>query len=417
LWNVQLAINIPVHIVPQLFMSVVVIITPFCIMFSLNSFLAVIVICPVFLFVLLSLVFGKRMESVQKLFLETNASMYSFLKENLSIIPLIKVFNLEKWSQKRFNNEMDNYYTTSINFTKTTSLNSSTSSLIMGIPIILFIVFGGSMVINNSLSLGTFTAFMSYTSIFFSPISQLSTLWTSYKSSLPALDRIKEIFDMKIENEGKELVLVNGEIVLEDVGFSYGDRPILEGFNATFHKGLNYIVGDNGTGKTTILKLICSLYPLDKGNILIDGQKISEIKKEDLMKNISIIFSDPYIFDASIYENISIGNLNAPMEEVVRVAKLVKIHEFIINTSNGYDTRVGEDGVLLSSGEKQKIALPRALLKNLPILLLDEVTKSIDSESRKSINETIHKIKNNKTIIIITHNKQEIKHQKNTIQI
>ena len=408
--NTQIAINIPVRVVPQLFMSAASIIIPFVIMMSLNYELTLIVLSPIFLFVLSASVFGKKMETIQKSFLDSNASIYSFLKENLSIIPLIKVFNLEKWAQNRFKDQMDDYYNISVDYTKTSSLNSSISSLIFGVPTVLLITFGGYMVIDGSLTLGTFTAFISYVSIFFSPISQLSTLWTSYKSALPAFDRVKELFDMEPENTGKdELVIKNGEITLENVWFSYNNRYILQNFNATFKKGLNYVVGENGTGKSTILKLICSIYPVDRGTIKIDGQNIRDIRKGALLDHISMIFSDPYLFDASIYENIRIGDLEASEDEVIRAAKLVKIHEFIESTPKKYETPVGEQGITLSSGEKQKIALARAVLKDSPIILLDEVTRSIDADSREAILGVIDNLKNDKTVVIVTHNSSEIR--------
>ena len=407
--NTQIVINVPVSIIPQFFMSVVGIIVPFFIMMSLDFQLALIVMSPVILFVLVSSIFGKRMQNIQKIFLENNASVYSFLKENLSIIPLIKVFGLESWSQNRFKGQIDDYFMTSISYTKMSSMNSSLSSLILGIPVVLLIIFGGYNVLDGTISIGTFTAFISYTSIFFSPISQLSSLWTSYKSALPAFDRIKEIFDMEMGKSGnKEIEIKYGNIKMEDVGFSYDNRLILKGFNATFGKGLNYIVGDNGAGKSTILKLICSLYTVDEGTIEIDGQDITEIKKESLNRVISMIFADPYLFDGSIYENIRIGNLEASKDDIIRVAKLVKIHDFVERTPEKYNTNVGEDGLMLSSGEKQKIALARAVLKNSPIILLDEVTKSVDADSRKAINEVINGLKNEKTVIIVTHNASEI---------
>ena len=416
--NTQIAINIPVRIIPSLFMSVVSIVVPFAIMLTLNYKLAIIVMSPVVLFALSSAIFGKRMEKIQKAFLTVNASIYSFLKENLSIIPLVKVFNLESWSQNRFNHQINDYYSISLNYTKISSLNSSLSSLILGVPIVLLITFGGYMVIGGTISLGTFTAFLSYTSIFFSPISQLSSIWTSYKSSLPAFDRLKEIYDMEPENNIDDVIAIKkGIITFENVWFSYDNRTILKGFNATFIHGLNYIVGDNGTGKSTILKLICSLYSADKGNIKIDGQDINEIKRNSLIKNVSMIFSDPYLFDGTIYENIRIGNLDATKEEIISVSKLVNVHDFIESTTDKYDTEVGENGLMLSSGEKQKIALARAILKNSPIILLDEVTKSIDKDSRDSINNVIMNLMTEKTVIIVTHNNNEININSNIIHL
>jgi ABC-type bacteriocin/lantibiotic exporter with double-glycine peptidase domain len=416
--NTQIAINIPVRIIPSLFMSVVSIVVPFTIMLSLNYELAIIVMSPVVLFAISSVFFGKRMEKIQKSFLKVNASIYSFLKENLSIIPLVKVFNLESWSQNRFNHQIDDYYGISLNFTRVSSLNSSLSSLILGVPIVLLITFGGYMVIGGTISLGTFTAFLSYTSIFFSPISQLSSIWTSYKSSLPAFDRLKEVYDMEPENCVDNVITIKkGVITFENVWFSYDNRIILKEFNATFKPGLNYIIGDNGTGKSTILKLICSLYPVDEGGIIIDGQDINEIKRSSLINNVSMIFSDPYLFDGSIYENLMIGNLDATKEEIIAVSKLVKVHDFIESTPNKYDTAVGEDGLMLSSGEKQKIALARAILKDSPIILLDEVTKSIDKDSRDAINEVIMDLMTEKTVIIVTHNSSEINVNSNIIRL
>ncbi len=417
--NAQTAITIPVHIVPQIIMSIITIVIPFIIMIYMDLQLALIVMSPVFLFIFSSFIFGEKMEKSQMAFLEENASVYSFLKENLSIIPLIKVFGLERWSQSKFKGKMDNYYDRSINYTKISSLNISIGILILGVPVILVMLFGSPMVINGSLSLGTFTAFMSYVSVFFSPISQLSKLWTSYKSSSPAFDRVKELFELEQDYNGDEsLAIKKGEIKFNDVWFSYdNNRSLLEGFSATFKKGLNYVVGDNGAGKSTILKLLCSLYPPNNGNIKIDGQDILKVKRADLIKNVSIIFPDPYLFDDSIYKNIQIGNLSASKDEIVHAAKLVNIHEFIKNLPYGYETQVGEHGIMLSSGEKQKIALARAIIKDSSIILLDEVTKSIDTESRESINQVIKKLKDKKTIIIVTHNTNEIEPDSNIVYL
>ena len=416
--NTRSAIIIFTQIVPQFVVNVARIITPFTIMLFYDWKLTLIVTTPALFFLLPMLFFGKRLEQTQKISLEKTGSIYSFLKESLTMIPLIKVFGLERWSRDKFNEQMKDYYDVSIDYTKNNSMGSSVNSLIYGVPIALLILFGGPMVIQGSLTIGTFTLFMTNVALVFGPISQFAFLWSYYKSSSPAFDRVKNIFELEQDKGGdKEFVVKEGSITFNDVWFSYDDRPIRQRFNATCKKGLNYVVGDNGTGKATILKLLCSFYPLEQGKITIDGQDIFEVRREDLRKNVSMIFSDPYLFDGTIYENIHIGNLLASKEEIIKAAKLVRVHEFITSLPQGYETQVGEGGLKLSSGEKQKIALARAVLKDSPIVLLDEVTKSVDADSRKSINEVIKNFKNKKTIIIITHNPSEIEQDSNIIDL
>ncbi|OPX78342.1 MAG: Molybdate/tungstate import ATP-binding protein WtpC [Methanosaeta sp. PtaB.Bin039] len=416
--NTRSAISMFTFILPEFAVIIVRIIVPLVIMFLLHFWLTWAIVIPSMLFIIPTLFFGRRLEITQKASLVKNASVHSFLKEALSMMPLIKAFGLERWSDNKFNERMRDYYDASIDHSRNSSLNGSINSLMYGVPVILLILFGGPMVIQDSLSIGTFAAFMSYVALVFGPMAQLAYLWSYYKISSPALDRVNELFQLEQEKVGEEhLVLSNGVITFNDIWFSYDNRPILKGFNATFTKGLNYVIGDNGAGKSTILKLLCSLYSSDKGRIIIDGHDLSNVKTEDIRRNVSMIFSNPYIFDGSIYENIHIGDLSASREEVIRAAEKVKAHEFIMKLPNGYETQVGESGLKLSSGERQKIALARGILKDSAIILLDEVTKSVDIDSRKAIHEAIGHMKDDKTILIITHDPKEIAYGSNIIHL
>jgi len=343
----------------------------------------------------------------------------SFSKESISILPLVKTFSLKEHVSDRFKSTLDDVYGSSIGYTKTSALYGSLNSLIYSLPTILLLIFGGFSVINGVITIGTLTAFVSYTAQFFSPIRTISNLWSQFKSSSASFDRMQELLEMKKDAFGdEELRITEGTVTFDDVRFSYDEnRPVLQGVSFECHKGLNYITGDNGCGKSTLLKLLCGFYSPEKGSIRIDGQDIRDIREEDLRKSISILFQDPLLFGTTIYDNIAFGKTSATKEQIVEAAELAKADDFIRKLSQGYETSVGEEGADLSGGEKQKIALARALLKNAPVLLLDEVTKSIDARSKKDIYEALRALKNDKTIIVVTHDTDEMEEGSNVIRI
>lgn len=406
--NVSSIIQTVSTTIPQLIVTIAGIFLPIIIMYSLNAKITLIALSPVFLFIVSSWYFGKKIKTTQRPALDSGAALQSFLKETYSTIPLIKVFRLENWVYGKYNGYLSQYSDKTVDVIKVSSMNSAVSALIYSVPAILVLAFGGMEVIRGTMTIGTLIVFMGYIGLFYLPIQQLSSFWSSYKSSQASYDRISELLDLAVDdcNENK-LSVTKGDIEFQHVGFSYDDRIIIKDFSTSFSAGRNYVIGDNGSGKTTIAKLLCGLFTPDRGKILIDGQDISDVSRYSLRSSVSVVFSDSLLFDGTIAENILFGNLSATNDEMILVAKKAELHQFVMKLPAQYESKVGESGLNLSSGEKQKIALARVILRNSPIIIFDEFTRSIDIESKKSILSVIRQL-NDKTIIIITHDMNDI---------
>jgi ABC-type multidrug transport system fused ATPase/permease subunit len=219
------------------------------------------------------------------------------------------------------------------------------------------------------------------------------------------VDILKEPHEVQDARRAKPLAVSRGAIGFSDVKFSYNQtRTVLKDFNLNIEAGEHVaLVGPSGSGKSTVVKLLFRFYDLDKGKILIDGQKISGVTQESLRDQVSLVPQDPSLFHRSLKENIRYGKLDATDEEVVEAAKKAHSHDFISSLSQGYDTLVGERGIKLSGGERQRVAIARAILKDAPILVLDEATSSLDSESEMLIQDALKTLMKGKTSIVIAH--------------
>lgn len=220
----------------------------------------------------------------------------------------------------------------------------------------------------------------------------------------PRIKRIREIMEMETQ-QGRQVELDSFDIELKNVAFAYDDdTPVLRDISFKAKQGqVTALVGASGCGKTSILRLISRLYDYDKGQILIDGKDIKEISTDSLFRNVSIVFQDVNLFNASVLENIRIGKKEATDEQVKAAAKLAGCEDFILNMENGYDTLIGENGAELSGGERQRLSIARAFLKDAPILILDEISASLDVDNEKKIQESLNKLIRNKTVVIISH--------------
>lgn len=274
--------------------------------------------------------------------------------------------------------------------------------------LVFIFAYGGYQVLNQNMDIGGLIAFsVSYHQAIL-PISNISSTWINLQQSISNAHRVLEIMDLEEDDRSQEkhkyLPGTLTDISFLNVSFSYDQKPVLH--NVTFKvekSSITAIVGPSGSGKSTLYKLLQRMYEIESGAISINGFDIQTIPLEQLRESISIVDQDPYLFSGTIYENISFGNVKASREEVIEAARAANIHEFILSTKDQYDTLIGERGITFSGGERQRISIARAFLKKSDIILLDEPTSSLDSESEALIQKSIEKLIGSKTTLIIAH--------------
>ena len=275
--------------------------------------------------------------------------------------------------------------------------------------------FGGRQILSGSLTLGVLTAFISYTWRFYEPIGRLSNLSSLLLRASTSAERIFEVFDTRpdVHNSPNaiELPTLNGHIEFDNVSFAYETgETVLKNINLDILPGQRIgLVGPSGAGKTTLAKLILRFYDPTSGKITIDRYDLREVKQEPLRRQIGIVLQEPFLFKGSIAENIAYGQQGAQPEKIIEAAKAANIHDFVLSLPEGYDTDVGERGHRLSGGEKQRVSIARALLKDPRILILDEATSSVDTETESLIQEALDRLMENRTSIIIAHRLSTLK--------
>ena len=279
-----------------------------------------------------------------------------------------------------------------------------------GIMIGALIFFSGKLILKDELEINSFFSFLAAMMLAYQPVRSLATLNMTISQGLSAARRVLPIIDIKNDiSESEDSINLNvtsGNIKFENVSFKYknSENDILKSINLEIIGGkMNALVGHSGAGKSTILNLIPRFFNASKGNIYIDGQSIYKSKIESLRRNISLVSQDTTLFDDTIRNNISYANTNATEEQILEAAKNSFANEFIEKLPQGYDTRIGEDGVRLSGGEKQRLSIARAILKKTPLILLDEATSSLDAETESKIQKGLSYLIKNKTTLVIAH--------------
>ena len=360
--------------------------------------------------------FGSEMRKVSHHAQRKIADVSSILQEKVAGVRVIKSFAMEKHEVEKFHKENEQNFWA---FMKQAQINVTQTPLlafIQMVAILGLIWYGGVEVVSGRLSSTNLIAFFSGIALLADPVSRLGAISISIQGALASADRLFEVIDITpsvIEKpNAKALDIVEGKLELKNVSFSYeNDAEVLKNISLAVNTGETVaIVGRSGYGKSTLVNLIPRFYDVKSGEILIDNNDIRDLKIYDLRKCMGIVPQETILFSGTIKDNISYAKIDATQEEVEKVAVMANAHDFIASFQAGYDTLVGERGIRLSGGEKQRIAIARALLRNPKILIFDEATSSLDTESEKLVQEAIDHLMQNRTTIVIAHRLSTVQH-------
>jgi len=323
-------------------------------------------------------------------------------------IKTIKALSVEENIQGKFSKENEELYSLNVEATKITALYGNVPFLIMGTAMSVMLYYGGRAIMANTLTVGELTAFLTYMLTMTWPLRALGFTIGDIQRSLAAASRLFEIIDLAPTEvdppDAVELKNSKGEIEFRNVHLTYHTgKTVLKGLNLKIKPGERILItGPPGSGKSTLLKLIARFYEPDRGQVLIDGIDVRKIKTSSLRKTVAYVPQEPFIFNRSLRENIALAKPDASMEEIIRAAKIAKIHDFIASLPEGYETVVGEKGVTLSGGQRQRIALARALLLEPKILLLDDPVSNLDAETEEKLVGDLKDILEGKTALIVS---------------
>jgi ATP-binding cassette, subfamily B, multidrug efflux pump len=386
------------------------------VLFSSNAKLAFISLLPLIPLVLWTTNFGKR---ISKLFLKVNnilGDLSSQLQENVTGVQVVRAFAREDYEVERFNKINRTLYDGQVTVVKERSQNMATTTFLITFGTLLILWFGGQMVLNHQLSLGELVAFNSYMLLLATPAQQLGWLVNAGGEAAAGVQRTMEILDRRPEiqslPDAPVLSRLEGRIEFDHVSFKYAgeSKTALEDIHVVIEPNqVVALIGPTGSGKTSLVNLIPRFYDVCQGCVRVDGQDIRQVDLVSLRQQIGIVLQSSLLFSASIRENIAYGHPGASEAEIIGAAKAAQAHDFIIQLPNGYDTVVGERGVTLSGGQRQRVAIARALLLDPRILILDDSTSSVDTQTEHLIQQALEKLMDRRTTFVIAQRLSTVK--------
>lgn len=397
------------HAIPTIIVNGLMLIGIAMVLFSMNIRLALYTLIPMPLLAWLALKFNRVSRPLFREAQKEIAEVNSILQDNFTGITEIKAFTREEDASAKTKEFISTHTRAILKALKLSNAFHPTIEFISSTGTVIVIFLGGRMALGGELPLQDLVAFLLYLGLFYGPIAELGKINEGLQQALASADRVLEVLnqDPDIVDEPDALVLeeVKGELEFRQVGFGYSeDEPVLKEVSFKVNPGETLaLVGPTGVGKTTIARLIPRFYDPDSGGIFLDGHDLRTIRISSLREQVSLVSQDVFLFNGTVRDNILFGKPDASKEQIIAAAKAANAHEFIMSLTNGYETEVGERGVKLSGGQKQRISIARAILKDAPILILDEATSAVDTQTEALIQEALDRLKMNKTTVIIAH--------------
>lgn len=411
------------HAVPDLVTNILVIIGVTIVLFFMNSYLALLTLIPIPFLMVGGWIFTKKVRPNFRAAQRNLADLNATLQDNISGMKEIQVFNQQPKEKKRIQKSAQSYASAILHALKLGAIFHPTVEAVSSFGTVIVVAFGGWLALEQRLSVSDIVGFLLYLNLFYQPISALARVTEDLQLAVAGADRVFEVLDTEpdiIDSPGAvEITKCKGELEFRNVSFEYiPSVPVLNNVSFKAESGkMLALVGPTGVGKTTVISLIARFYDPVSGSILLDGKNLRDITMASLRNQISIVLQDIFLFNGSVAENIAYGSKDASLEEIVNAAKVARAHEFIIEMPEGYDTVIGERGVKLSGGQKQRLSIARAVLRNTPILILDEATAAVDVETEEKIQQAIHELAENRTIIVVAHRLSTVKRADNILVI
>ena len=410
------------HAVPDVVVNVVTLVSVTSVLVYLNPTLTLLSSAPIPLVVISLQVYARYVRPAFRVRQKELGNLNAMLNDNLSGIREIKAFTRERDEARRVHQRIDNYRQSLLNALKLMATFQPFVDFTSSLGMIIVIYFGGRLALQGKLPVEDLVAFFLYLDMFYSPVRSLSNAWEAIQGSLAGADRIADL--LKEEQEPHNIPgaspvagRVQGEIAFDNASFEYLEgASVLEDISLAIpaHKVVA-LVGPTGVGKTTLVGLIPRFYDVTKGTITLDGRDIRNYTLDSLRQQISIVLQDVFLFYGTVRENLLFGRPDASEDEMIAAAKAANAHEFIANLAEGYDTPIGERGVKLSGGQKQRLSIARAVLKDAPILILDEATSSVDTETELLIQQALERLMQGRTTIIIAHRLSTVRNADNIV--